>query len=106
MSQEQSALALERNVAEWRSLSVLPVPSGLHLTAVTDPCCFPVETSTQGTPASLGLVCNGGTHLYELQALLMLMERKRLALSRGEVLLCAEVSEHGRGCSFLGGISH
>lgn len=36
-----------------------------------------------------------------LMALLVLMERERLGVSRGEVLLCAEVSEHGRDSSFL-----
>lgn len=37
---------------------------------------------------------------------LLLLERKSLGLSRDEILLCAEVSEHSRGCSFLEGISH
>lgn len=34
MPQELSELALERNMAAQRSLSILPVPSGLHLTGL------------------------------------------------------------------------
>lgn len=59
-------------------------------------------------PSSSSCISGNCVHWRISSVLLqqLLLEGKSLVLSRGQVMLCAEVSEHSRGCSFLEGVSH
>lgn len=72
--------------------------------SITSPCCFLLEISTTRLwrPWDLCGVLWRDTSIQVLVALLVLTKRERLGLSRGEVLLCAEVSDMGEAAPSSG----